>query len=492
MGPHHHRLVRTRFSRVTLFEEGLVGKHNWSVMNHSHSQSGRSRDTKRPTLYTAQDGHPVAGDLDRLPLRFRDREFERQFQARFAAHNITNLRVGHVLAIAMWALWGFIGGYMDEPDRSVDLLFRYRLIIPLTALSLLLTFWNRYPLFWKWPMMSILLATGLTWITYVSELRSMPADYGYVGLILIQVFAFSILRLPFASVALFDALTIPYFALTLGSDQLEGIGLMLAIFYLGSFTFLGLIASYVIEWKIRKLFMREQELDHERRRSDSLLLNILPAEIIERLKRRRASGKEDRLAESFDDVTVLFADAVEFTVQAAKTNPNDLVSALDDFFSRCDALAEKYGLEKIKTVGDAYMAVAGVPRPRPDHAQAAADMALAIVEELGNARWPSGDPIVVRVGIASGPAVAGVIGRRKFAYDLWGDTVNLASRLESHGHPGRILVSESTVSHLQEPYEFGPPMVVDLKGKGATPARYLLREKPSARVESPHESLKTL
>jgi class 3 adenylate cyclase len=265
----------------------------------------------------------------------------------------------------------------------------------------------------------------------------------------------------------------------------------LLIFYLSSFTLLGLIASYVVEWKIRKLFMREQELAYERGRSDRLLLNILPQEIIDRLKSRRASDQEDRLAEEFPDVTVLFADAVEFTIQASKTPADDLVAALDEFFSRCDGLADRYGLEKIKTIGDAYMAVAGVPRPRPDHPQAAADMALAIVEELGDARWPSGDPIQVRVGIASGPAVAGVIGNRKFAYDLWGDTVNLASRLESHGHPGRILASESMVSHLQQAYQFGPPMVVDLKGKGATQARYLLRAELTAHVVSPHESLET-
>jgi class 3 adenylate cyclase len=458
-------------------------------MNHGHHHVASSR-SKDAAYYSTRDEHAVAGDLDHFPLRFRNREFERQFRARFATHNLTNLRVGHVLAIAMWALWGIVGGYMDEADRSIDLLIRYRLMIPLTALSLALTFWSRYPRLWKWPMMGTLLATGLIWITYVSELDSMPVDYGYVGLILIQVFAFSILRLPFACVALFDAVTIPYFALAIGSDQLEGIGLMLAIFYLSSFTLLGLIASYVLEWKIRKLFMREQELAYERGRSDRLLLNILPREIIERLKSRRAPSREGRLAESFDDVTVLFADAVEFTVQAAKTNADELVSALDDFFSRCDALADRYGLEKIKTIGDAYMAVAGIPRPRLNHAQAAADMALAILGELEDTRWPSGDPIVVRVGIASGPAVAGVIGRRKFAYDLWGDTVNLASRLESYGHRGQILVSEGVVSHLQGAYEFGPPMVVDLKGKGATQARYLLRAEPTARVESPHESLK--
>jgi class 3 adenylate cyclase len=459
-------------------------------LNPRHSQEVPSQDSDPVTFDTTGDGGADIRDLEYLPLRFRNPELERRFREHFANHNLTNLRVGHVLAILMWILWGaVVAGYMDEPDRNIDLFIRYRLLIPMTALSLALTFWSPYPRIWKWPMMTALLATGLIWITYVSELESMPADYGYVGLILIQTFAFSILRLPFVSVAIFDAVTIPYYLLTLGSNQPEGIVMVLVIFYLSSFTLLGLIASYVLEWKIRKLFMRERELDYERGRSDRLLLNVLPRDIIERLKSRRALGQEGSLAESFPDVTVLFADAVEFTVQASKTQADDLVAALDDLFSRCDRLADRYGLEKIKTIGDSYMAVAGVPRQRPNHAQAAADMALAILEDLGDARWPSGDPIVVRVGMASGPAVAGVIGRRKFAYDLWGDTVNLASRLESHGHPGQILASESVVSHLQGAYEFGPPMVVDLKGKGATSARCLLRAEGSNRLESPPESL---
>jgi class 3 adenylate cyclase len=318
----------------------------------------------------------------------------------------------------------------------------------------------------------------------VNEIDSMPPDYGYVGLILIQTFAFTILRLPFAMVFFFDAITIPYYLyFAVRAGELEGVSTLLAMFYLGSFALLGLIASYVLEWKIRKLFLRERQLDVERGRSDALLHNILPQDIIDRLKSWRAAGTDDRLAETFGDVTVLFADAVGFTAQAAKTAADELVAALDALFSRCDALADRYGLEKIKTVGDAYMAVSGAPRPRADHAEAAARMALAIVRDLEASRWPSDDPIVVRIGMASGPAVAGVIGRRKFAYDLWGDTVNLASRLESQGHPGRILVSESVVSHLEGVFEFGPPMVVDLKGKGPTPARFLIAER--AEVATP-------
>jgi class 3 adenylate cyclase len=439
-------------------------------------QIGPERTTPPTVRETVGEEQPLIGDLGRRPrLRFGDWDLERRFQTRFANHNLTSVRVGYALGIAMWIIWGFMVRNYLGSDRNLDMLVRYAVLIPLSLVGFALTFVHSFPRFWKWPVMGVLLITGLTWIGYVSEIGSMPADYGYVGLILIQTFAFSILRLPFVLVALFDLVTIPaYFAFALKSGDLGGLRTLLAIFYLGSFSLLGLIASYVLEWKIRHLFLREQQLDVERARSDSLLLNILPQAIIDRLKIRRAQGRTERLAEQIDDVTVLFVDAVGFTVQAGKTPANELVQALDDLFCRFDDFTDCYGLEKIKTIGDAYMAVAGVPTPRTDHADAAAQMAIAIMDELRESRWPSGDPILVRVGVASGPAVAGVIGQRKFAYDLWGDTVNLASRLESHGQPGRILASESVVSHLRGRYQFGPPMKVDLKGKGPTPARFLL------------------
>jgi class 3 adenylate cyclase len=434
------------------------------------------RTTRTAPGEAVTDGQELAWDLGRLPLRFRDRDLECRFRTRFANHNITNVRVGHVLGVAMWLTWGLMVRNYLGGDRNLDQVVRYAVLIPLTIIGFALTFLPSYPRFWKWPVMGALLITSLTWTGYVSEIRNMPADYGYVGLILIQTFAFSIVRLPFVLVALFDVITIPaYFAFAFGSGDLGGLQTLLAIFYLGSFSLLGLITSYVLEWKIRHLFLTERELDVERARADTLLLNILPQAIIDRLKRRSAQGRTEGLADALDDVTVLFVDAVGFTVQTGKTQPGELVKALDELFCRFDELADRYGLEKIKTIGDAYMAVAGVPTQRPDHADVAAQMAMAILDEVTESRWPSGDPVVVRVGMASGPAVAGVIGQRKFAYDLWGDTVNLASRLESHAKPGHILASESVVSHLQGRFEFGPPMELDLKGKGPTVARFLLQ-----------------
>jgi class 3 adenylate cyclase len=160
---------------------------------------------------------------------------------------------------------------------------------------------------------------------------------------------------------------------------------------------------------------------------------------------------------------------------------------LDELFSRFDEIADRHGLEKVKTIGDAYMAVAGAPVGLADHAGAAAAMAVDVIREAGAVRWPSGDRIVVHGGVATGPAVAGVIGRRKFAYDLWGDTVNLASRLQESAEPSRALVSKPTADQLGDGYEFGAPQIVELKGKGPTPARVLVgrRADDPISVQSP-------
>jgi len=196
-------------------------------------------------------------------------------------------------------------------------------------------------------------------------------------------------------------------------------------------------------------------------RSEGLLLNILPRTIAERLKREPGV-----IAEAHDEVTVLFADVVDFTPFAERTEPVRVVGVLDEIFSTFDALAERHGLEKIKTIGDAYMVAAGLPEPRPDHAQAMAEMALDMQVGLARLCEPLGLDLAIRIGMDSGSVIAGVIGRHKFIYDLWGDTVNTASRMESHGLAGRIQVSEAAYRRLCDQYEFEERGEIEVKGKG--------------------------
>jgi guanylate cyclase len=202
-------------------------------------------------------------------------------------------------------------------------------------------------------------------------------------------------------------------------------------------------------------------LEAEHQRSESLLLNVLPAPVAERLKR-----SEQVIADGFDGVTVLFADIVGFTPLSASLTPKEVVTLLNSLFTAFDRLVDDSGLEKIKTIGDAYMVAAGVPVPRDDHAVAVADLALAMRVELARLRQEIEAPLDIRVGIDSGPAVAGVIGKRKFSYDLWGDAVNTASRMESHGVAGEIHVTERAWKLLRETHRLRDRGVIEVKGKG--------------------------
>ena len=217
-------------------------------------------------------------------------------------------------------------------------------------------------------------------------------------------------------------------------------------------------------------------LQAEQQRSERLLLNVLPSPIAARLKQGEAV-----IADGFPEVTVLFADLVDFTRRSQETTPEQVVRVLDGLFSALDRLAERHGLEKIKTIGDAYMAVGGLPAPRPDHAQAVAEMALAVREEVPRHLDPGGQPLAVRIGIDTGPVVAGVIGRRKFSYDLWGDTVNTASRMESRGVAGCIQVTDRTYRRLRDGYRFERRGPVQVKGKGELVTWFLVARDPQPR-----------
>jgi adenylate cyclase len=221
-------------------------------------------------------------------------------------------------------------------------------------------------------------------------------------------------------------------------------------------------------------FVRQLHL--ERLKSESLLLNVLPARVAARL--RQNPGQV--IAERLDQASVLFADVVGFTPISARLQPEEVVRALDAIFTAFDALADEHGVEKIKTIGDSYMAAAGVPTPRADHAQAIAELALDIQAYCRSHPSVAGSPLQFRVGINSGPLVAGVIGRRKFIYDLWGDTVNTASRMEAHGEPGAIQLTESAYVLLRDDYVCQPHGLVEVKGKGPMQTWYLTGRRPSA------------
>ena len=216
----------------------------------------------------------------------------------------------------------------------------------------------------------------------------------------------------------------------------------------------------------------ELALRISKKKSDNLLLNILPAAIVENLKKGEGSP-----AERFESATVLFADIVDFTSLAARISPLELVDFLNKIFSKFDELTEKHSLEKIKTIGDAYMVAGGLPVPRADHAEAIANMALDMQDAIADFKTDTGEPFQIRIGINTGTVVAGVIGTKKFIYDLWGDTVNVASRMESQGLPGYIQVTAAVYEQLKDRYLFEERGAIPVKGKGDTIVYWLKAKK---------------
>lgn len=221
----------------------------------------------------------------------------------------------------------------------------------------------------------------------------------------------------------------------------------------------------LIQTTIRRAYAAAER---ERQHSEKLLENILPRKIINILK-----TNPDTIAEKYDHCSILFVDVVDFTPFAEKSAPEEVVNILNEIFTLFDRLTGKYKLEKIKTIGDAYMVVSGVPEPRPDHSEAIADMALDMLRVVDEYNIRSGNHFRVRLGINSGPAIAGVIGKMKFAYDIWGDTVNTASRMESLGVPGRIQTTEVTYEMLKNKFNFEYRDVLDVKGKGKLKTYFL-------------------
>jgi len=226
---------------------------------------------------------------------------------------------------------------------------------------------------------------------------------------------------------------------------------------------LGVMATVmlIVHLFTRETTLAETRLAGENARSERLLLNILPAKISSRLK-----GEDKSIADGFADVTVLFADIVGFTELSQKLTPDRLVEILNHIFSGFDDLAERFGLEKIKTIGDCYMVAAGLPEVCADHAEAIARMALGMRSELERVNRLTGHSLRIRIGIHSGPVVAGVIGKRKFIYDLWGDTVNTASRMESSGVAEEIQVTRAVYEKLAGKFEMEARGTIHVKGKG--------------------------
>ena len=382
--------------------------------------------------------------------------------------------------MVLWAVFWVLARQVLEGERGVDTFIRFGLGVPSVLASLALTYARGYRRYWQLALTGTILFSGVLWATHRALIHTGESGWGYAGLMLVLAFCYIFARVQIVYSAVAGALMIVYYnvvAVFFTRDDWRDV--MFADFFLVSFAVVGMAGAYGLERFARLLFLRELQLDRERARADGLLANALPRAIVDRLKQREAAPADASgsgiLADGLPEVTVLFADLVGFTRQAGAMSPRGAGAASSTSCSRASTRLPTGTAWRRSRRWATPTWRWPVPRsPGADHAQAAAATALEIMECLRDERWPSGAPLQVRIGIASGPAVAGVIGRRRFAYDLWGDTVNVASRLEATGEPGRILVSEATAQLLQETFELSAPCTVELKGKGPTPARFLL------------------
>ena len=233
-------------------------------------------------------------------------------------------------------------------------------------------------------------------------------------------------------------------------------------------------------YAMREVARAEAAMEVEYSRSEALLTNILPASVAEKLK----DPAHGVIADRYDDASILFTDIAGFTQQASEITPTELVRFLDRLYTTFDRLVDRHGLEKIKTTGDSYMVVSGVPSPRPDHVEAIAALALDMLDAVADLADPQGNPVPLRMGIAAGPVVAGVVGARRFFYDVWGDAVNVASRMETTDPLGRIQVPQNVFERLKHKYVLEERGTIQIKGKGPMRTWYLVGHQPATVLEA--------
>jgi adenylate cyclase len=415
-----------------------------------------------------------------LALRFADPEAEAGFQVELGHALLPIIRTGVVGGLFLWptvALLLFLIGPVD----AVGVL----LITAAMFLANVLTLaYLRKPRTLRRieSIGAIVCALGGVAVVILVPVSGLPALAVFVtpGLMVVASYAFIVFQLPAgpglaaAAVSLAAYLVAPLPRVSVAAEIMN---VTLIVTVVG----LGAMAAYFLERSMRDTYLQSRliesqarEIAAEQAKSDRLLRNVLPARIADRLRVEPMA-----LAERFEGATVLFSDLVGFTPLSERLGPQATADMLNDLVTRFDDLAEQLGLEKIKTIGDAYLVVGGVPEPLPDHAVRVVRMGLAMIEATASCAVANDLPLTLRVGIHTGPVVAGVIGRTKFAYDVWGDTVNVASRLEATGVAGNIQASEATVAAIGEEFEITPRGAIELKGKGPV-ITFLVRPRVAA------------
>ncbi len=412
---------------------------------------------------------PPDEQLHPVTLSFASRALERDYWRHFFVSNVGYLRTSWALLLTLHTAWIPVELVVFPQHYGQFWAIRFTIILPvLLAFGPLLfsrAVMRRYSE--RWFQELILVATalelagmGAMGFLILDHLQSDVLMYGGLVYFTCLMAVHMVIRMRFIYATMIGALMlVAALAMIVARDPNNSFALYSLLGFGCAANLAGALGSYLIELYARRHFATSRSIERERERAEQLLLGILPESIAEQLKVEQRS-----IAEGFESVSVLFADIVGFTQLSQQISPAALVERLNALFSSFDRLSERLGAEKIKTIGDAYMVAAGLPRPDPQHALTLARLALAMHATLRRV-----DPALeLRIGIHTGPVVAGVIGRRKFIYDLWGDTVNTAARMESHGAPGRIQITAETRAALQgaPDLRLEPRGIIPVKGKG--------------------------
>jgi adenylate cyclase len=413
-------------------------------------------------------------------LRFPD-DIESQFHEDYHYNTISTTRFSIVLGIVLYSVFGILDIYAAPISKNAFWFIRYAIVVPFSVFLLIISHSQRYQKYLQFLVCIGVALAGwgvIAGITIAREAEFASRFY-FSGLLLVSMWAYGLSRLTFRYAVLANLIILVGYEYTniviqqkLETETGTLIFILHNFFFLGA-NVIGMFTSYYLERYSRQDFLQKYTIQAQRDQADRLLYNVLPESIAERLKQN-----SETIAEEFSSASVLFADIVNFTPISARFGAYEVVDMLNDLFSRFDELVDKYGVEKIQVAGDAYMVAAGVPTPRPDHATVLAQLALDMLKYVEMEQFLGGKhPIEIRIGLNSGSLIAGVIGRKKYYYALWGDMVNIASRMQSHGVSGKIQITRATYELVKDDFECQYIGKIDVKGKGKMEAWHLIAKK---------------
>lgn len=413
-------------------------------------------------------------------LRFPT-DIEKQFRAEYHANTLSTTRIALILGLILFSLFGILDVYAVPISKNIVWIIRYVIVAPVVIVALIASYRKQHQKYLQELMCIAVAVSGLGIVAMISITQE--AEFGnrfyFTGLVLVSMWGYGLTRLRFwyAVIANF-IIMIGYEFASIEIKQLLTTETGIVIFTMHNFFFLGanvigMFTSYTLERYARKEFLQKYMIREQRDKADNLLLSLLPRQIAEKLKQ----GEED-IAEEYQETSVLFADIVNFTPMSAQFDSHAVVGMLDELFSHFDELVDKYDVEKIQVAGDGYMAAAGVPTYRPDHAAVLVRLGFDMLECVKSETFLGGKhPIEIRIGINSGPLIAGVIGQKKLVFAVWGDTVNTASRMESHGRTGKIQITRATYELVKDEFECEYIGEIPVKGKGNMKVWHVVGEK---------------